>query len=147
MRAVAHDVAAVLASTRLDRHVRVACGHRVALGEELEVMDDGLHRSLELLARWRQHLAVVDVDRSVGKLVQRLPQDLDRLAHLFDAHQVAAVAVAVVRDCDLEVVVLVPGVRNGLAQVPGHARTAEHRPGGPEHLRVLGREPPDADRA
>src|SRR5215217_5270439 len=42
--AVAGDVAAELAARALDRHVDLALGHLEALGEDLEVVDQGLHR-------------------------------------------------------------------------------------------------------
>src|SRR5260370_35245676 len=93
-----------------------------------------VHRGLERSPRRWQHLAVVDVDRSLGEPVHRLPQDLDRLAHRLDADEVASVTIAVVRARDLEVVVLVAAERNGLAQVPAPARPANHGPTGTHAL-------------
>ena len=121
MRAIADHVATVFSSTRLHRHVHIAGRHRVALREELEVVNDRLHGCLQLFARGRQDLAVVDVDGPIGQPVQCLAEDLHRLAHLLDAYEVAAVAVAKVRGRDLEVVVLVARIRDGGAEVPGHA--------------------------
>ena len=57
--AVGDDVAAELAARRLDRDVHLALGDAVALGDDLEVVDQRLHRGVELLARRQHDLAVV----------------------------------------------------------------------------------------
>ena len=48
-----------LAARRLDPDVDLALGHAVALGDDLEVVDQRLHRGVELLARRQHDLAVV----------------------------------------------------------------------------------------
>ena len=58
--AVGDEVAAELASGRLDRDVDLALGHAVALGHELEVVDEALHRRVQLVPRRQHDLAVVD---------------------------------------------------------------------------------------
>src|SRR5712691_5352677 len=59
LRAAVRDhVAAELAARRLDRDVDLALGHAVALGDDLEVVDQGLHRGVELVPG-RQHDAPV----------------------------------------------------------------------------------------
>ena len=45
--AVGHEVAAELAAGRLDGDVGLALGHLEALGEDLEVVDQGLHRLVD----------------------------------------------------------------------------------------------------
>ena len=57
--AVGDDVAAELAARRLDRHVDLALRHAEALGDDLEVVDQRLHRGVQLLARRQHDLAVV----------------------------------------------------------------------------------------
>src|SRR5205085_7931246 len=69
---------------------------------------------------------VVDVDRPRGHRLEDLVDDLQGLAHLADADAVAAPGVAVLFRDDVELVVLVAGVRPGFADVVRH-------PGGPEH--------------
>ena len=59
--------------------------------------------------------------------VEALLDDLQRLAHLLDADQVAGVVVAVRVGRDVEVVGLVAAVGHLLAHVPGEARRAQQR--------------------
>src|SRR5205807_2850107 len=60
---VRDEEAAELPSRRLDRRVDLALGHPVALGDDLEVVDQRLHRRVELLARRQHDLAVVSDPR------------------------------------------------------------------------------------
>ena len=57
--AVGDDVDAELAARRLDADVDLALGDGVALGDDLEVVDERLHRRVQLLARRQHDLAVV----------------------------------------------------------------------------------------
>ena len=57
--AVRDDVAPRLAARRLDDDVDLALGDAVALGDDLEVVDQRLHRGVELVARGEHDLAVV----------------------------------------------------------------------------------------
>ena len=59
-RAVADDVAAELAAGRLDGDVGLALGHLEALGEDLEVVDQRLHRLVDAGPRRRRDLLVLD---------------------------------------------------------------------------------------
>ena len=59
----------------------------------------------------------------------RLDDHVGRLPHLHDAAEVAVVAVAVDAHRDVEVELAVDLVRLRLAQVPRHARAAEHHAG------------------
>src|SRR5207248_4675010 len=93
-RAVAHDVKTQLATRRLDADIRLAGGWPDALGPQLEVVDDRLHALGQLFTRRRHDLAVAGLDRPARHAVERLPADLDALAHLGDADQIAVVAVA-----------------------------------------------------
>src|ERR1700692_2247455 len=85
--AVGDQEDAELPLRRLDRGIDFAFRHVEALGVELEVMDQGLHRTLHLgPPRWRD-LVILDDDRPlpVGctQLGDALPHDAHRLADLF----------------------------------------------------------------
>ena len=142
------SVAAELALGRLDRRVGLARRHPEALGDQLEVVDQRLHRGAHDLAdvveavaqavaadgqlRRPGDLLVLDHDRlALGALqpVERLLDDLQRLVHLVDADAQPVVGVAAGAGDDLEVVGLVAAVRRRLAQVVRQAGRAQHRAG------------------
>src|SRR5450759_6010539 len=56
---VRDDVAALLAARPFDRDVDLARGDAVALADDLEMVDERLHRGLQLLARRQHDLALV----------------------------------------------------------------------------------------
>ena len=99
-RAVGAHEAAELAARALDRVVHLARRYPEALGDELEVVDERLHRGGELVARRQRDLAVVGDVRALGQAVERLADDLHRLLHLGQAHRVAVVVVALGADRD-----------------------------------------------
>ncbi len=127
--AVGDEIDAELALRRLDRGVGLAGRHVIALGIELEVVDQRFHRLLHLGARRRRHLAVVDLDRPRRHLLERLPDDAHRLAHLLHAHEVAVVAIAVLADRNIEIHLVIDVIGLRLAQIPRDARAAQHRAG------------------
>src|SRR5204863_8851844 len=90
---------------------------------------------------------VVDVDGAAGQIPPRLLDDLHRLPDLLDPDQVAAIAVEAVAGRDLEAVLVVAAVGRVLAQVPAHARAAQHRSAGAPGDGVLLAEDPDPLRA
>ena len=112
-------------------------------------MDQRFHVALHLFAARRADLAIVDHHRTrIGaQPLDALLDDAVGLAHFFDAHQVAVVAVAVHADGDVEVHVGIDLVGLLLAQVPGDARAAQHRPGEAQLHRALGRDDADVHRA
>src|SRR3712207_6954223 len=57
---------AVLAARPLDRVVDLARRHAEALGHQLEVMDERLHRRRQLVARRQRDLAVIGDVRPLG---------------------------------------------------------------------------------
>ncbi len=61
---------------RLDRVVDLARRHAEALGDELEVVDQRLHRGRQLVARRQRDLAVLGDVRALGQAVERLLDDL-----------------------------------------------------------------------
>ena len=129
---------------RLDRVVDLAGRDPVALGDELEVVDQRLHRGRELRARRQHVLAVVGDERALGQRVERLLDDPRRLDHLRHPHPVAVVVVADRADRDLEVDLRVGEVVEGLAQVPGLAGGAQQRPGHAQLQQPLARDDADA---
>ena len=131
--AVGDEIDAELALRRLDRGVNLAGRHVIALGVELEVMDQRLHRALHLAALRRHDLVVDDRHRPLpfrlAQLRDALLHDADRLPHLLHADAVAVVAVAVLADRNVEIHLGVAFVGLRLAQVPGRARAAHHHAG------------------
>ena len=67
----------------------------------------------------------------LGQIVDHLTQDPHALPHLFDAHQVAVVAIAGAADRDIEVVLLVIEIGMFAAEIVFHAAAAQIRPGRP----------------
>ncbi len=136
--AVGDDVGTELAARRLDRDVGLAGGDPEALGDQLEVVDQGLHRLAHdvldvveavahavaadgQLAR-PGDLLVADHHRralEAGQAVDGLLDDAQGLPHLVEADAEAAVGVGGVPGLYVELVVLVAGVGLALAQVPG----------------------------
>ena len=142
-RAIRDHEAAQLSARPLDRVVGLARRHPEALGDQLEVVDQGLHRGGELVARRQHHLAIVGDPRALGEPVERLLDDPHRLAHLLHPDAVAVVAVAHGADRDLKVEVRVGEDGIDLAQVPWLAGGAQQRPGDPQVQQSLARD--DAD--
>ena len=128
--AVGDQIDAEFALRRLDRGIDLAGRHLVALGIELEVVDQRFHRALHLAALGRHHLAVERGDRAAAirrqQLVAALLHDAHRLAHLFHADVVAVEAVTVLADGDVEFHLLVALVGLRLAQIPRRAGAAHH---------------------
>ena len=94
-RAVAGDVAAELAARALDGDVDLALGHLEALGEDLEVVDQRLHRLVDARPRRRRDLLVLDAVVAGRHPVEDLADDAHRLADLVEADRVAVEGVAV----------------------------------------------------
>src|ERR671922_81184 len=122
--AVGDDVATQLAARGLHGNVDLALGHAIALGDELEMVDERLHRRVQLMT-WRQHdLAVVGDPRALGHPVEALLDDPHRLAHLVHVHAVPGVDVSLRIDRHVEIDVWVGEVRLVAAQVPVDAPAA-----------------------
>ena len=130
--AVAGDVAAELAARALDGDVDLALGHLEALGEDLEVVDQRLHRLVDAGPRRRRHLLVLDPVVAGRHAVEDLAHDAHRLADLVEPDGVAVEGVAVRADDDVEVDLRVLHVRHAAADVPVDAGRAQHRAGGGE---------------
>ena len=96
------------------------------------MIDERLHLRLHLFAVGQDDLGRVGLDGAVGHAVERLLADLDRLAHLVQADDVARPDVAIVRDRHLELELLVAGVGHVAAQIPVDAGSAQRRPGDAE---------------
>ena len=78
--AVREHEAAELSARRLHRRVCLARRDAEALGDELEVVDQRLHRGSELVPRRQRDLAVGRDVRPLGQPVERLLDDPERLA-------------------------------------------------------------------
>ena len=147
--AVGHQVDAELALGVFHRGVGLAFRHAVALGEELEVMDQRFHLLLHLFALRRRQLVVVHHDGPgiCAQPVHALPDNPVGLPQFLDPHQIAVVAIAVDSDRNVEVHLRVRRVRLLLAQVPLHAGTAQHGSRKAEVQGPFGRDHGDAHRA
>lgn len=126
LAAVADDEDAHFALGRLDGAVRFPRRDGVALCEEEEVVDEGLHVLLHGGAGRGRDLIVLDADGAGGHLVEALVDDAEGLAELLHAAEVAVVAVAVDADGHVKLDPVVRVVRLALAHVPGDAAPAEH---------------------
>ena len=115
--AIGDDVHAKLSPRRLDGLVDLSFGDLEAGGEDLEVVDERLHRLVDPLPRRRGHLAVGRpvVARRHG--LHDLFDDVQRLAHLFHTHDVPVEGVPVLSDRYLELILLDAAVREDLANV------------------------------
>ena len=131
--------------------VHLSGGHPESLGDDLEVVDQALHGLTHdpgdvgggvaqpvgaqfQISRPGQFL-VLDHHRpraDVLQTLQALGDDLQRLVHLADPDQIAAVAVGGVGGDDVEIVSLITTIRLGLAQVVGQAGGPQHRSGDPQ---------------
>src|SRR5207245_9862574 len=91
---VGHDVAAELTAWGLDSEIELALGDAIPLRDDLEVVDERLHRRVELFARWEYDLAVVRDPRPLGHTPKRLVDDPHRFALLGHATAITRVGVA-----------------------------------------------------
>ena len=96
MRAtVADDIESELAVRCLDRFVNLTRRHFDAFDDQLEVVDQRLHRIVHVVLRWQHNFLVVDIDWPAGEYLHRLLDDAQALPHLFHTDENAVVAVAV----------------------------------------------------
>ena len=142
--AIGHDVAAQLPAGRFHRRVGLPRRHLEALGEELEVVDQGLHRLVDAGPGRRGDLLVLHPVVAAGHALDDLADQPHRLADLVQADGVAVEGVAVGADHDVEVQLVVGQVGLVPAQVPGVAGGAQDGPGGPEGQGLVGGDDPDA---
>src|SRR5665213_1669458 len=116
--AVRNEVAAELASWRLDGDIDLTLGRLDTAGEELEVVDKCLHGLINSgPGRWRD-LGVLDSVVASRHALDDLPDDSNRLPDLVQAHGVPVEGVTDRADDDVEVDLVVVEVRHGLAKVP-----------------------------
>ena len=159
---------AQLALRGLDGDVRLPGRDVEALGHQLEVVDERLHRGAHDLADVVQAVAhaiasdgqlgrpgdllVLDHDRALARLGalqlgRGLLDDLERLIHLVDADPQPTVGVTRVAHRHIELIVLITAVRVGLAQVVRQTGRAQHRPGDPQSHATGQVQIPDVDHA
>ncbi len=139
---------AEFAAWRFDADVDLSRRNTDAFGDELEVVDQTLHRLAhdvpdvvgrvaesvrsELQFRRPGDLAVLNHHRSGAEPVEALFDDLQRFAHLPDPDEIARVAVGSLGGDDVELVGLVAAVGFGAAQVVGQSGGPQDRSGDPE---------------
>ena len=137
---VGHQVAAQLAARGLDGHVGLALGHLEPLGEQLEVVDQGLHRLVYAAARRRGDLLVLHPVVAGRHEVDDLLDDVQALAHLLEADRVAVEGVTVGADDHVELELVVGHVGLVAPEVPVDAGGAQQGARGGEGDGLLGRD-------
>ena len=91
-----------------------------AFGEKFEVVDQLFHVGLHAFTARRCDFVVVGDHRAWvdAQPIDALLDDAVGLAHFFDAHQIAVVAIASFTNWDIEIHAVVDVIRLVLAQVP-----------------------------
>ena len=109
-------------------------------------MDQGFHVVLDLGALGRNHLVILDRHRPrIGaQPVDTLTDDAVGLAHLFHAHQIAVITIAVHADRNIEIDLMIGRIGLLLAQIPFDAGAAQHGTGETELQCPLRRDHTDA---
>src|SRR5580704_10473102 len=79
-RAVTDDVIAHFAARRFDRLINLTYRHCKAFRNNLEVIDEGFHLGLHLLAFGQHNPGCIRFRWAFGHPVERLPHDVDRLS-------------------------------------------------------------------
>src|SRR5258708_37065058 len=92
------------------------CRRIYPFGVDYEMMDEFLHLHQDIWFVWRVVLWIGDVDRTGRKVLYRLTQNLDALAHFFDAHQITIVRVAHRPDRYIKVILFVVKIRLCLSE-------------------------------
>ena len=146
--AVRHDVTAMLAARPFHRHIGITGGHLEALRVDQEVLNQRFHFRVDLVLR-RRHDALVVARPGADRrnALERLVADLDALAHLGDAREVAIVDVAVRGADHVELVGVVADVRERAAHVVVAAGGARDRAEQSPLAAVFERDHADAARA
>jgi len=129
LTSIADHIHAHLSLRSLDRRVGVTRGHSVSLGEQQEVVDQGLHVLLHGSTGRRGDLVVLDLQRTRGHLVEALVDDPERLTELLQAAQVSVIAVAVDTDGNIELDLVVRIIWGALPHIPGDTRAPKHDAG------------------
>src|SRR5437660_133850 len=106
---------------------------RSAISDIASFCFSGSHRPLRFGPSWLNDLVVAGrtkaLSAGLAKLFDALFHDAYRLTHLFHAHEVAIVAVAVLADRDVEIKLGVAFIGLRLAQVPCRSGAAHHHAG------------------
>ena len=127
--AIRHQIDAKLTLGRLNCGIDFARRHMEALGIELEMVDERLHRGFHLAALGRRDLAPckhIALPLGRPQLFDRLVNDFQAFAHFLHPAQVAIIAIPVLTNRDHEVELIVAFVGLGAPQIPSQARAAHH---------------------
>src|SRR5260370_36093973 len=128
-RAVADHVVAHLATRRLDSLIMLARWNGEAFGHDLEVIDEGFHLRLHLLAVGQNDFRRVGFGWTFGHAFEGLPGDLARFPHFGHAADVACPDIAILRDRHFEFEFLIAAIWHIAANVPVHAAGPQRRAG------------------
>ena len=123
---VRHQVAAHFSTGGFHGSVGFALGNVEALGENFEVVDQGLHRLVDAGPGRRGDLLVLGPEVAPRHEIQNLLDNAERLPNLVQANGVPVKGVAVSAHDDVKLDLVVGQVRLVAAQVPGVSRGAEN---------------------
>src|SRR5262249_51658865 len=137
-RTVADHVITHLTARRFHRLVHLAGRNSEALGDDLEVIDQGFHLRLHFLAVGQDDFGRGRFDRAFGHAVKRLLHDSDGLAQLLHATHVSVEDITFFAERDLELKILVAAVRRVAAQIDVDTAAAQSWAAGAERDGVLG---------
>src|SRR5216683_1504476 len=93
--AVAHDVEAKLAFGRFGAYENLALRWAIALGIQLEMVDQGFHAARYLPPGRRRYLRIADAVRARWHTIHGLIDNTQALLHLEHTHQVAIIDITV----------------------------------------------------
>src|ERR1035437_2862743 len=141
---VADHVIPEFAARRFNPLVDFAFGYAEALGNNLEMVNEGLHLGLHFFAVGEHDVGRVGFPRARGHSVHGLEDDAHALPHFFQAHKVPRVDIAFGARGNFEIELLVTGVGRVLAGVDLQSGGAEHGAGDSEVEHVLERNHADA---
>src|ERR1035437_2861085 len=141
---VAHHVVSEFAARRFNHLVDLAFGYAEALGNDLEMVNQGLHLGLHFFAVGQHDVRRVRLPGARGHTVHGLADDAHALPHFFEAHQVTRVDIVLGARGNFEIELLVAGVGCVLAGVYLQSGGAQHGPGDRQVQHVLQRNHADA---
>ncbi|WPK23943.1 hypothetical protein PUMCH_001193 [Australozyma saopauloensis] len=126
LRAIRHDVNSHLTLRSLNGSVGLTLRNSVTLGEQQEVVDQGLHILLHRGSwRWRD-LVVLNLDWALRHIVDTLFNDSQGLSELSHSTQVTVVTVTVVTNSHIEVHELVSIVWLSLSDIIWDTGASKH---------------------
>merc|ERR550534_2937446 len=120
-------------------------GDLESLGEQLEVVDERLHRGLHLSSARGHTLGVICPHVTGWHLVEALLNDPETLPHLRHPHEVAVITVTIAAHGHVKVDQVIGVIRGGLPDVILDTCAPEHHTAAAPVDGVLGGDDPDVD--